>query len=85
EIDTEGKIVSLSGGWLGKVGLARALVSERDLLLLDEPPNNLDISSVIWLELFLTECTGGSVVISHDRACIRAVASRILDLERGKL
>ena len=85
ELDPEAKLESLSGGWLRKVALARALVSEPDLLLLDEPTNHLDMSSVIWLEQFLKEFKGGIVFISHDRAFIRAVATRILDLDRGKL
>ncbi|RZF93708.1 ABC transporter ATP-binding protein [Pseudoalteromonas sp. CO302Y] len=85
ELSPEAKLESLSGGWLRKVALARALVSEPDLLLLDEPTNHLDMSSVIWLEQFLKEFKGGIVFISHDRAFIRAVATRILDLDRGKL
>lgn len=85
ELEPEAKLESLSGGWLRKVALARALVSEPDLLLLDEPTNHLDMNSVIWLEQFLKEFKGGIVFISHDRAFIRAVATRILDLDRGKL
>ncbi|MBQ4832453.1 ABC transporter ATP-binding protein [Pseudoalteromonas sp. MMG010] len=85
ELTPEAKLESLSGGWLRKVALARALVSEPDLLLLDEPTNHLDMTSVMWLEQFLKEFKGGIVFISHDRAFIRAVATRILDLDRGKL
>ena len=85
ELTPEAKLESLSGGWLRKVALARALVSEPDLLLLDEPTNHLDMASVMWLEQFLKEFKGGIVFISHDRAFIRAVATRILDLDRGKL
>ena len=85
ELSPEAKLESLSGGWLRKVALARALVSEPDLLLLDEPTNHLDMASVMWLEEFLKEFKGGIVFISHDRAFIRAVATRILDLDRGKL
>ncbi|MFK3870334.1 ATP-binding cassette ATPase Uup [Pseudoalteromonas rhizosphaerae] len=85
ELAPEAKLESLSGGWLRKVALARALVSEPDLLLLDEPTNHLDMESVMWLEQFLKEFKGGIVFISHDRAFIRAVATRILDLDRGKL
>ncbi|HEA16972.1 MAG TPA: ABC transporter ATP-binding protein [Pseudoalteromonas prydzensis] len=85
ELSPEAKLESLSGGWLRKVALARALVSEPDLLLLDEPTNHLDMESVMWLEQFLKEFKGGIVFISHDRAFIRAVATRILDLDRGKL
>ncbi|KPH64978.1 MULTISPECIES: ABC transporter ATP-binding protein [Pseudoalteromonas] len=85
ELSPDAKLESLSGGWLRKVALARALVSEPDLLLLDEPTNHLDMESVMWLEQFLKEFKGGIVFISHDRAFIRAVATRILDLDRGKL
>lgn len=85
ELTADAKLESLSGGWLRKVALARALVSEPDLLLLDEPTNHLDMTSVMWLEQFLKEFKGGIVFISHDRAFIRAVATRILDLDRGKL
>lgn len=85
ELTPDAKLESLSGGWLRKVALARALVSEPDLLLLDEPTNHLDMTSVMWLEQFLKDFKGGIVFISHDRAFIRAVATRILDLDRGKL
>jgi ATP-binding cassette subfamily F protein uup len=85
ELSPDAKLESLSGGWLRKVALARALVSEPDLLLLDETTNHLDVDSVKWLEQFLKEFKGGIVFISHDRAFIRAVATRILDLDRGKL
>jgi ATP-binding cassette subfamily F protein uup len=85
ELSPDAKLESLSGGWLRKVALARALVSEPDLLLLDEPTNHLDMTSVMWLEQFLKDFKGGIVFISHDRAFIRAVATRILDLDRGKL
>ena len=85
ELSPDAKLESLSGGWLRKVALARALVSEPDLLLLDEPTNHLDMTSVMWLEQFLKDFKGGIVFISHDRAFIRAIATRILDLVRGKL
>lgn len=78
-------MASLSGGWLRKAALAKALVSEPELLLLDEPTNHLDISMVKWLEQEVKNFNGAVVFISHDRAFIRAVASRILDLDRGRL
>ncbi len=84
-LSADAKLESLSGGWLRKVALARALVSEPDLLLLDEPTNHLDMQSILWLESFLKEYKGAIVFISHDRAFIRSMATRILDLDRGKL
>lgn len=75
----------LSGGWQRKAALARALVSEPDLLLLDEPTNHLDVDTISWLENLLLEFKGSIVFISHDRAFIRRMATRIIDLDRGKL
>jgi ATP-binding cassette subfamily F protein uup len=85
ELTSDMRLEKLSGGWLRKVALAKALVSEPDLLLLDEPTNHLDMNSVIWLEQFLKDFKGGIVFISHDRAFIRSIATRILDLDRGQL
>jgi len=76
---------SLSGGWLRRVALARAWVTSPDLLLLDEPTNHLDVETVQWLEQTLKEFNGAIVFISHDRAFIRSLATRILDLDRGQL
>ncbi|SFC96303.1 ATP-binding cassette ATPase Uup [Pseudoalteromonas denitrificans] len=85
KINPEAKLESLSGGWLRKVALAKALVCDPDLLLLDEPTNHLDMASVLWLEKFLKDFKGAIVFISHDRAFIRSLATRILDLDRSKL
>ena len=85
ELTPDMRLEKLSGGWLRKVALVKALVSEPDLLLLDEPTNHLDMNSVIWLEQFLKDFNGGIVFITHDRAFIRSIATRILDLDRGKL
>ncbi|PAJ75403.1 ABC transporter ATP-binding protein [Pseudoalteromonas sp. NBT06-2] len=85
KLDPEAELESLSGGWLRKVALAKALVCDPDLLLLDEPTNHLDLASVLWLEKFLKEFKGAIVFISHDRAFIRSLATRILDLDRSKL
>lgn len=75
----------LSGGWLRKAALARALVCNPDVLLLDEPTNHLDVEAIEWLEEFLLEFEGSIVFISHDRSFIRKMATRIIDLDRGKL
>ncbi|WP_105189828.1 ATP-binding cassette ATPase Uup [Pseudoalteromonas sp. T1lg48] len=85
QLEADAMLATLSGGWLRKVALAKALVGEPDLLLLDEPTNHLDVASVQWLEQFLKEFKGAIVFISHDRAFIRALATRILDLDRGLL
>ncbi|MEO2279294.1 ATP-binding cassette ATPase Uup [Pseudoalteromonas pernae] len=85
QLEADALLSTLSGGWLRKVALAKALVGEPDLLLLDEPTNHLDVASVQWLEQFLKEFKGAIVFISHDRAFIRSLATRILDLDRGQL
>lgn len=85
QLDAETALSSLSGGWLRKVAFARAIVSDPDLLLLDEPTNHLDIAVIEWLETFLAEFKGAIVFISHDRAFIHKVATRIVDLDRGKV
>lgn len=76
---------NLSGGMKRRVMLAQALVTEPDLLLLDEPTNHLDIETIGWLEDFLSGYAGTVLFITHDRALIRRLATRILDLDRGKL
>ena len=83
EADTE--LSALSGGWLRKAALGRALVSSPRVLLLDEPTNHLDIETIDWLEGFLKEFQGSIIFISHDRSFIRNMATRIVDLDRGKL
>ncbi|MFC0227918.1 ABC transporter ATP-binding protein [Serratia aquatilis] len=84
-LNGDAELSSLSGGWLRKAALGRALVSSPRVLLLDEPTNHLDITTIDWLEAFLKEFQGSIVFISHDRSFIRNMATRIVDLDRGKL
>jgi ABC transport system ATP-binding/permease protein len=85
KLDPEASLQQLSGGWLRKVAFARALAGDPDLLLLDEPTNHLDIEAIDWLESFLKEFKGAIVFISHDREFIHALATRIVDLDRGQV
>lgn len=85
QLDPAVSLKSLSGGWRRKAALARALVRKPDVLLLDEPTNHLDVEMIKWLENQVMDFSGAVVFISHDRAFIRAVANRIIDLDRGKL
>ncbi|WP_334325579.1 ABC transporter ATP-binding protein [Gilliamella apicola] len=84
-LDSEAQLSSLSGGWLRKAALAKALVCQPTVLLLDEPTNHLDIETIKWLEEFLKGFNGSIVFISHDRSFIRQMATRIIDLDRGKI
>ncbi len=79
------QVDALSGGTKKRVALAQALVAAPDLLLLDEPTNHLDIDAIEWLQTLLTERQGALVLVSHDRAFIDAVATRIVELDRGVL
>jgi len=76
---------TLSGGWRRRVLLARALVGQPDLLLLDEPTNHLDIESMTWLETFLLDYPGAVVFVTHDRVFLQRLATRIVELDRGRL
>lgn len=84
-LEPDTQLSSLSGGWLRKAALGRALVSNPGVLLLDEPTNHLDVETIGWLEQFLKAFTGSIIFISHDRAFIRNMATRIVDLDRGKM
>ena len=75
----------LSGGMKRRVLLGQALVAEPDLLLLDEPTNHLDIDSILWLENLLLGFNGTLIFITHDRSFLQRLATRIIDLDRGKL
>ncbi len=84
-LDPDKEFAGLSGGLKRRVLLAQALVSGPDLLLLDEPTNHLDIESIDWLEEFLLNYPGALLFITHDRAFLRRLATRILELDRGQL
>jgi ATP-binding cassette subfamily F protein uup len=79
------RLADCSGGTRRQVMLARALVSEPDLLLLDEPTNHLDINAITWLEKYLAAYKGALMFITHDRTLVRRLATRIVELDRGKL
>lgn len=85
ELDPEKRLCELSGGWVRRAALARALVAGPDILLLDEPTNHLDVDAITWLEDLLMNFKGSIIFISHDRSFIRKMATRIVDLDRGKL
>ena len=78
-------LVACSGGIRRQVMLAQALVSDPDLLLLDEPTNHLDINAITWLENYLLDFRGALMFITHDRSFLRRLATRIIELDRGKL
>ena len=84
-LDGEALMSSLSGGWRRRAALGAALVQNPDLLLLDEPTNHLDIGTIEWMEQQLIEFRGGLLFVSHDRALVDHLATRIIELDRGVL
>ncbi len=84
-LPTDKKMNELSGGWRRRVALARALVQKPDLLLLDEPTNHLDIATIKWLEDRIYSFPGAVLFITHDRAFLQRLATRIVEIDRGKL
>ncbi|MES9998450.1 MAG: ATP-binding cassette domain-containing protein [Candidatus Thiodiazotropha lotti] len=84
-LDADAKFGELSGGMKRRVLLAQALVAEPDLLLLDEPTNHLDIEAIDWMENLLLGFSGAVLFVTHDRAFLRRLATRILELDRGEL
>ncbi len=85
QLEPDAAMSALSGGWRRRVMLGRALVAMPDLLLLDEPTNHLDIEAITWLEEMMLEFEGALLFISHDRAFVRRLATRIVELDRGQL
>lgn len=85
ELDSSLRFESLSGGMRRRVLLARALACDPHLLLLDEPTNHLDIASIEWLENFLQRTSCAVLFVTHDRAFLKRVARKVLDLDRGQL
>ena len=84
-LPADASVQTLSGGWRRRVLLARALVGQPDLLLLDEPTNHLDIETMTWLETLLVDYPGAVVFVTHDRVFLQRVATRIIELDRGRL
>ena len=85
QLDRDAAMSQLSGGWRRRVMLGRALAAAPDLLLLDEPTNHLDIDAITWLEDMMLDFAGALLFISHDRAFVRRLATRIVELDRGQL
>jgi len=85
DLPGELSVNGLSGGWKRRVALARALVIEPDVLLLDEPTNHLDFESINWLEEQILNFQGAVLFVTHDRAFLQKLATRIIDLDRGNL
>ena len=85
ELPEDADFAALSGGMKRRVLLAQALVRKPDILLLDEPTNHLDIDAIAWLEGFLKQFEGSIVFVTHDRSFLRALATRIVEIDRGQV
>ena len=85
QLDLDANCNELSSGWKRRVLLAKAIITQPDLLCLDEPTNHLDIASIRWLESFLANWKGSLLFVTHDRAFLRKIAKRILEIDRGRI
>jgi ATP-binding cassette subfamily F protein uup len=85
ELNGDALMSALSGGWRRRVMLGRALIAAPDVLLLDEPTNHLDVQAITWLENMMLDYAGALFFVSHDRAFVRRLASKIVELDRGQL
>ncbi|MGD9903002.1 MAG: ATP-binding cassette domain-containing protein [Vicinamibacterales bacterium] len=85
QLPADAPVDTLSGGWRRRVLLARALVAAPDVLLLDEPTNHLDVEAIEWLEQFLADYAGAVLLVTHDRAFLERLATRVVELDRGHL
>jgi len=85
KLDADAEVETLSAGMKRRLLLAQAIVREPDILLLDEPTNHLDIETIMWLEEFLSQYSGTLMFVSHDRAFVKMLATRIIELDRGQL
>ncbi len=85
DLPAERKLAELSGGWRRRVALAKALVGKPELLLLDEPTNHLDLATIEWLEHIVISYPGSVVFVTHDRTFLQKLATRIVEIDRGKL
>lgn len=85
QLPADRQVEDLSGGWIRRVALARAFVCEPGLLLLDEPTNHLDLDTILWLEKVVADFAGAVLLITHDRSFLQSLATRIVDLDRGRL
>ncbi len=85
KLDADADVENLSAGMKRRVLLAQAIVRDPDILLLDEPTNHLDIEAITWLEEFLSQYSGTLMFVSHDRAFVKKLATRIIELDRGRL
>jgi ATP-binding cassette subfamily F protein uup len=85
KLPADSAVGGLSGGWQRRVALGQALVQQPELLMLDEPTNHLDVESIEWLEEFLLEYPGAVLFVTHDRSFLQRLATRIFELDRGRL